>query len=52
MPQMGPLLWFNLFLMFILGYVLFSIINFFSKLPVKTEILINKPKLLEKPWKW
>nr|YP_009116448.1 ATP synthase F0 subunit 8 [Cherax holthuisi]AJD80476.1 ATP synthase F0 subunit 8 [Cherax holthuisi] len=52
MPQMGPLLWLNLFLMFILGYMLFSIINFFSKLPIKTETFVHKSTLLEKFWKW
>nr|AJD80528.1 ATP synthase F0 subunit 8 [Cherax sp. YPL-2015] len=43
MPQMGPLLWLNLFLMFILGYMLFSIINFFSKLSIKTQTSTHKP---------
>nr|YP_009116487.1 ATP synthase F0 subunit 8 [Cherax boesemani]AJD80515.1 ATP synthase F0 subunit 8 [Cherax boesemani] len=52
MPQMSPLLWFNLFSMFILGYILFSVINFFSKLSIKTEIFTPKQTSLEKPWKW
>nr|CDL73071.1 ATP synthase F0 subunit 8 [Cherax sp. HG-2014a] len=52
MPQMGPLLWLNLFFMFILGYILFSIINFFSKVPTKTDTLIHEPTFLENPWKW
>nr|YP_009002531.1 ATP synthase F0 subunit 8 [Cherax quinquecarinatus]CDL72608.1 ATP synthase F0 subunit 8 [Cherax quinquecarinatus] len=52
MPQMSPLLWLNLFLMFILGYLLFSILNFFSKPPIKTGVLPIKPSLSEKTWKW
>nr|CDL72686.1 ATP synthase F0 subunit 8 [Cherax sp. HG-2014b] len=52
MPQMAPLMWLNLFLMFILGYLLFSIISFFFKLPIKTGAFVHKLTLLEKPWKW
>nr|CDN96555.1 ATP synthase F0 subunit 8 [Cherax quadricarinatus] len=52
MPQMGPLLWLNLFLMFTLGYILFFIMNFFYKLPIKTETFTYTSTILEKPWKW
>nr|YP_009123015.1 ATP synthase F0 subunit 8 [Cherax tenuimanus]AJK90899.1 ATP synthase F0 subunit 8 [Cherax tenuimanus] len=52
MPQMSPLLWFNLFLMFILGYLLFSILNYFSRPPIKTEATPMKPIFSEKFWKW
>nr|YP_008854787.1 ATP synthase F0 subunit 8 [Cherax cainii]AHA59369.1 ATP synthase F0 subunit 8 [Cherax cainii]CDN96581.1 ATP synthase F0 subunit 8 [Cherax cainii] len=52
MPQMSPLLWFNLFLMFILGYLLFSILNYFSRPPIKTETAPLKPIFSNKSWKW
>nr|YP_009020471.1 ATP synthase F0 subunit 8 [Euastacus yarraensis]CDN85573.1 ATP synthase F0 subunit 8 [Euastacus yarraensis] len=52
MPQMSPLLWLNLLFMFILGFFLFSVFNFFIKPPLK--ILCDSPKLIkpEKSWKW
>nr|QXU57641.1 ATP synthase F0 subunit 8 [Cherax punctatus] len=52
MPQMSPLLWLNLFFMFILGYILFLILNYFSKPPIKTEVLTPQPTFPEKSWKW
>nr|YP_009026961.1 ATP synthase F0 subunit 8 [Cherax crassimanus]CDN96568.1 ATP synthase F0 subunit 8 [Cherax crassimanus] len=52
MPQMSPLLWLNLFFMFIYGFLLFSILNYFSKPPIKTEVPPLKPIFTEKPWKW
>nr|YP_009002518.1 ATP synthase F0 subunit 8 [Cherax robustus]CDL72595.1 ATP synthase F0 subunit 8 [Cherax robustus] len=52
MPQMSPLLWLNLFFMFILGWILFLNLNYFSKPPVKTEMGGYEPKSPEKSWKW
>nr|YP_009002570.1 ATP synthase F0 subunit 8 [Cherax preissii]CDL72673.1 ATP synthase F0 subunit 8 [Cherax preissii] len=52
MPQMSPLLWFNLFLMFILGFLLFSILNYFTKPPTKSLSIPFKPIFSEKTWKW
>nr|YP_008854825.1 ATP synthase F0 subunit 8 [Cherax glaber]AHA59407.1 ATP synthase F0 subunit 8 [Cherax glaber] len=52
MPQMSPLLWFNLFLMFIFGFLLFSILNYFSKPPIKNKAAPLGPVFSEKPWKW
>nr|QXU57654.1 ATP synthase F0 subunit 8 [Cherax parvus] len=52
MPQMSPLLWLNLFLLFILGYILFLTLNYFSKPPIKTTTLTTQSPPIEKSWKW
>nr|YP_009229016.1 ATP synthase F0 subunit 8 [Blaptica dubia]ALS20323.1 ATP synthase F0 subunit 8 [Blaptica dubia]AMW91030.1 ATP synthase F0 subunit 8 [Blaptica dubia]AVN67583.1 ATP synthase F0 subunit 8 [Blaptica dubia] len=51
MPQMMPMNWLTLYMLFILMFLLFSFINYFS--------LINYPALLKKQlsikpldWKW
>nr|YP_009116258.1 ATP synthase F0 subunit 8 [Astacopsis gouldi]AJD22602.1 ATP synthase F0 subunit 8 [Astacopsis gouldi] len=52
MPQMSPLLWLNLLFMFILGFFLFMIFNFFVNPPMKMTFPETKPMKLEKSWKW
>nr|YP_009002544.1 ATP synthase F0 subunit 8 [Cherax dispar]CDL72634.1 ATP synthase F0 subunit 8 [Cherax dispar] len=52
MPQMSPLLWLNLFLMFILSYTLFLTLNYFSKPPIKNSEESPVVTLPEKTWKW
>nr|ANS72676.1 ATP synthase F0 subunit 8 [Globospongicola spinulatus] len=42
MPQMAPMLWFYLFIFFILTYIIFMILNFFSKL--SNPIFFNEKK--------
>nr|YP_009707718.1 ATP synthase F0 subunit 8 [Palaemon sinensis]QES95225.1 ATP synthase F0 subunit 8 [Palaemon sinensis]QQY98742.1 ATP synthase F0 subunit 8 [Palaemon sinensis] len=52
MPQMAPLLWLNLYIFFIIIFMLIMIVVFFSKLPIK----INTPSAQKiappKTWKW
>nr|QXU57628.1 ATP synthase F0 subunit 8 [Cherax cartalacoolah] len=52
MPQMSPLLWLNLFFMFILGFLLFTILNYFLKLPTKNQMSLTQLFNPEKSWKW
>nr|YP_009564026.1 ATP synthase F0 subunit 8 [Ombrastacoides huonensis]QAX91376.1 ATP synthase F0 subunit 8 [Ombrastacoides huonensis] len=52
MPQMSALLWFNLFFMFIFGYLIFSALNFFLGPPLKPPLMNFSPQSSEKPWKW
>nr|APT41550.1 ATP synthase F0 subunit 8 [Sciopemyia fluviatilis] len=53
MPQMAPLMWLSLFFFFLLMYLLFNIMNYFSFIKTnkseegKTEI--NQSSLI---WKW
>nr|YP_010172889.1 ATP synthase F0 subunit 8 [Melanoplus differentialis]QSH90706.1 ATP synthase F0 subunit 8 [Melanoplus differentialis] len=53
MPQMSPLMWFSLFIMFSLVLILFNQMNFFSFKPeiMKTE---SKSEKMNKNmnWKW
>ncbi|YP_009170635.1 ATP synthase F0 subunit 8 (mitochondrion) [Phlebotomus papatasi] len=53
MPQMAPLMWLSLFLFFLVIYLFFNIINYFSFLPSskKSESLskLNKSSM---NWKW
>nr|AYM85041.1 ATP synthase F0 subunit 8 [Melanoplus bivittatus] len=52
-PQMSPLMWFSLFIMFSLVLILFNQMNFFSFKPeiIKTE---SKSEKMNKNmnWKW
>nr|QNJ59909.1 ATP synthase F0 subunit 8 [Aidemona azteca] len=53
MPQMSPLMWFSLFIMFSLVLILFNQMNFFSFKPniiKSTEMSTIKSKNLK--WKW
>nr|YP_009988363.1 ATP synthase F0 subunit 8 [Anapodisma miramae]QNM39662.1 ATP synthase F0 subunit 8 [Anapodisma miramae] len=53
MPQMSPLMWFSLFIMFSIVLIMFNQMNFFS---FKPKILENKSKMeIESKklnWKW
>nr|YP_009967201.1 ATP synthase F0 subunit 8 [Sinopodisma pieli]ATO88556.1 ATP synthase F0 subunit 8 [Sinopodisma pieli] len=53
MPQMSPLMWFSLFIMFSIVFILFNQMNFFSFKPMilKTE---EKEQIKNKNlnWKW
>nr|YP_009545531.1 ATP synthase F0 subunit 8 [Penaeus latisulcatus]AYO45609.1 ATP synthase F0 subunit 8 [Penaeus latisulcatus] len=52
MPQMAPLLWLNLFLMFSATFVMFIILNYFIKVPAKIEKSPSTPLKTEMTWKW
>nr|YP_009434583.1 ATP synthase F0 subunit 8 [Traulia minuta]ATE90476.1 ATP synthase F0 subunit 8 [Traulia minuta] len=53
MPQMSPLMWFSLFIIFSITLIIFNQMNFFS---FKSEIIKNiKKKMTESKnlnWKW
>nr|ASS30654.1 ATP synthase F0 subunit 8 [Gastroptychus investigatoris] len=52
MPQMAPLLWFNLMLMFLVCFMLFITMNYFmfkySQISTPKSDYMNE----EKNWKW
>nr|QUS53944.1 ATP synthase F0 subunit 8 [Solenocera melantho] len=52
MPQMAPLLWLNLFIMFSTTFMIFLIINYFIKVPTKIEKSSKSPLKTEMNWKW
>nr|YP_009020458.1 ATP synthase F0 subunit 8 [Geocharax gracilis]CDN85547.1 ATP synthase F0 subunit 8 [Geocharax gracilis] len=52
MPQMSPLLWLNLFFFFLMGALLFLIINYFSVQVEKKEKLASNLETNQKPWSW
>nr|BBM67993.1 ATP synthase F0 subunit 8 [Penaeus semisulcatus] len=52
MPQMAPLLWLNLFLMFSATFVVFIILNYFIKVPTKVEKSTSYLRKPEMNWKW
>nr|URX52945.1 ATP synthase F0 subunit 8 [Glyptotermes sp. 6 AB-2022a]URX52971.1 ATP synthase F0 subunit 8 [Glyptotermes sp. 6 AB-2022a]URX52984.1 ATP synthase F0 subunit 8 [Glyptotermes sp. 6 AB-2022a]URX54516.1 ATP synthase F0 subunit 8 [Glyptotermes sp. 6 AB-2022a] len=52
MPQMMPLSWSALFIMFSMTLVLFATMNYYSHIP-KTEITTTKKiKTKKMNWKW
>nr|QAA11056.1 ATP synthase F0 subunit 8 [Stenopus scutellatus] len=52
MPQMAPMLWLYLFIFFISVYLIFLILNFFSKLPSPVSIKKQTKELPSLSWKW
>nr|QOL00936.1 ATP synthase F0 subunit 8 [Chorthippus nemus] len=52
MPQMSPLMWFSLFILFSITMILFNQMNFFSFKPniIKSTKKNNKSK--NQTWKW
>nr|YP_009509635.1 ATP synthase F0 subunit 8 [Curtonida isos]AUN45052.1 ATP synthase F0 subunit 8 [Curtonida isos] len=52
MPQMAPLMWLNLMIMFLISFMLFLIVNYFMFTPKK---ILSEDKLISSPnktWKW
>nr|WOR85656.1 ATP synthase F0 subunit 8 [Penaeus indicus] len=52
MPQMAPLLWLNLFLMFSATFIVFVVLNYFIKVPSKIEKSSAQLGKTEMNWKW
>nr|YP_010620970.1 ATP synthase F0 subunit 8 [Mimosilpha disticha]WAX39340.1 ATP synthase F0 subunit 8 [Mimosilpha disticha] len=52
MPQMMPLSWLTLFIFFLIMFMLFNFINYFSHIPTKllTEKKMINIKIMN--WKW
>nr|AMP43784.1 ATP synthase F0 subunit 8 [Rhamphomyia insignis] len=53
MPQMAPIGWLSLFIIFTLTFMLFSVMNYYSMLPPtpKTSML-NQTSSNTLNWKW
>nr|ALO76268.1 ATP synthase F0 subunit 8 [Leucocelis sp. LEU01] len=51
MPQMAPLSWLTLFIIFCITFILFNVLNYYCFLyPVKTTL--PKKTTLKINWKW
>nr|AYN73285.1 ATP synthase F0 subunit 8 [Paulinia acuminata] len=52
-PQMSPIMWFSLFIMFSIALILFNQLNFFSfKMNTIKQKMKNSMKIKEMNWKW
>nr|YP_010894810.1 ATP synthase F0 subunit 8 [Amiota dentata]WJW73323.1 ATP synthase F0 subunit 8 [Amiota dentata] len=53
MPQMAPISWLILFIIFSFSFILFSILNYYSYLPFSPKsINLKTIKLNSMNWKW
>nr|YP_009737789.1 ATP synthase F0 subunit 8 [Dacus bivittatus]QHW07524.1 ATP synthase F0 subunit 8 [Dacus bivittatus] len=53
MPQMAPIGWLSLFIVFSITFILFSIINFYSVIPqTPTSHISKKHSTSPLNWKW
>nr|NP_694522.1 ATP synthase F0 subunit 8 [Panulirus japonicus]BAC16319.1 ATPase subunit 8 [Panulirus japonicus] len=52
MPQMGPMLWLNLFILFLFSLICFIVLNYFIFSPQKVEVSSKEVQDTEKIWKW
>nr|ANJ70324.1 ATP synthase F0 subunit 8 [Athous haemorrhoidalis] len=51
MPQMAPLSWLNLFISFIIIFMIINTINYFS-FKYENNLMMTSPKLTKTNWKW
>nr|ARH53912.1 ATP synthase F0 subunit 8 [Limonius minutus] len=51
MPQMAPLSWINLFIMFIMIFMIMNTLNYFS-FKYENLILKSTPNINKINWKW
>nr|YP_007025648.1 ATP synthase F0 subunit 8 [Upogebia major]AEE64780.1 ATP synthase F0 subunit 8 [Upogebia major]AEW68287.1 ATP synthase F0 subunit 8 [Upogebia major]QPG85854.1 ATP synthase F0 subunit 8 [Upogebia major] len=52
MPQMEPLLWLNLFFMFLISFSVYFVMNFYMTSLPKISSSTLKFSLKSKPWTW
>nr|YP_010703574.1 ATP synthase F0 subunit 8 [Bryodema qilianshanense]WCO86708.1 ATP synthase F0 subunit 8 [Bryodema qilianshanense] len=52
MPQMSPMMWFSLFIMFSITMIMFNQMNFFSYKPVKIKSIKKTMLKNNMNWKW
>nr|QDI93339.1 ATP synthase F0 subunit 8 [Quercophylus gonoporospinus] len=53
MPQMAPMWWYTLFMMFILTYCIFMMFIYFYKIyKMKMDKIYENPKNKNMNWKW
>nr|QVL29333.1 ATP synthase F0 subunit 8 [Ceratitis punctata] len=53
MPQMAPIGWLSLFIVFSLTFILFSMMNYYSMIPQSPKSKISKQSFYNSMnWKW
>nr|AZJ16973.1 ATP synthase F0 subunit 8 [Caenis sp. JYZ-2018] len=54
MPQMAPISWLTLFILFSILYILYAMLNYFSAVPTPQQTSASIQKLNGTPynWKW
>nr|QNV11703.1 ATP synthase F0 subunit 8 [Rhamphomyia barbata] len=53
MPQMAPMGWLSLFIIFTMTFMLFSMMNYYSILPPTPKTMsLNKSSFKSLIWKW
>nr|YP_010894823.1 ATP synthase F0 subunit 8 [Amiota femorata]WJW73336.1 ATP synthase F0 subunit 8 [Amiota femorata] len=53
MPQMAPISWLSLFIIFTISFILFSILNYYSYLPSSPKSTnLKKIVMNSMNWKW
>nr|YP_010868907.1 ATP synthase F0 subunit 8 [Hilara brevispina]WGU46323.1 ATP synthase F0 subunit 8 [Hilara brevispina] len=54
MPQMSPIGWLSLFIMFSMTFILFCMMNYYSFLPIKPNFMSEDKKTFTNSlnWKW
>nr|YP_009239859.1 ATP synthase F0 subunit 8 [Faxonius sanbornii]AMN14379.1 ATP synthase F0 subunit 8 [Faxonius sanbornii] len=52
MPQMSPLFWMNLYVMFLLSLILVLVVQYFLVIYCKSGLVSDSAQKFEKLWKW
>nr|YP_009713598.1 ATP synthase F0 subunit 8 [Pseudeuphausia sinica]QGG46157.1 ATP synthase F0 subunit 8 [Pseudeuphausia sinica] len=52
MPQMAPMLWLNLFILFSSMFLIFMAVNYFTKIQSKLPLPSPPTIKTEMKWKW
>nr|APS87314.1 ATP synthase F0 subunit 8 [Procambarus clarkii] len=52
MPQMSPLFWMNLYIMFLLSLILVLVVQYFLVIYCKLDRVGKMDQEIEKIWKW
>nr|YP_009525768.1 ATP synthase F0 subunit 8 [Belzebub intermedius]AXS67622.1 ATP synthase F0 subunit 8 [Belzebub intermedius] len=52
MPQMAPMMWLNLFLIFSITFMIFLVVNYFTKAPKKANLSSKTLNNISLNWKW
>nr|QNE85678.1 ATP synthase F0 subunit 8 [Phaonia fuscata] len=52
MPQMAPINWFILFILFSISFILFSMMNYYSFMPTTPNSITKKINQKYFYWKW
>lgn len=53
MPQIAPIGWLSLFIIFSIAFIIFNIINYYSYIPsIPKSNLIEKKSFNSYNWKW